>query len=187
MSDKLIKAYFGPGYCPPGNEYGPYLNPNAIYLCFDRGKEAEGAFALGTYNYRHQCIKDLVKYFKADITNINLKDCSVDEVHIYNVLSAYYVHAKKEIVEEAVRIVKKDGMIYIGETRTPEKHTLPQLQTLIPPSAELEVLWSISDRSQINKTHIDFITSNIGLFYTNIDKTGHKIDKNSYVAIIRKN
>lgn len=147
-------VYVGPNLLIPGDRSGPPLQPDTRYICFEKPNYLEGPgltdldrdainnlanpFARPAATYIHKGdapakqvheslpeeIRRLVDLRFVSARATGLEPDSVDEVHIYNVLSDSSVGLPIHFFLEAFRILRKGGSLYTGETLSPENFPL---------------------------------------------------------------
>lgn len=183
-------AYFGPGYCLPGDKSGPLLRPNTLYLCFEppwSTRRPERIMAVETYRLLPPEIKTWVKMIRRSGKKTGLPDSSVDEVHVYNLLTGWKNPRRvEEFIHEGLRIVKPCGSVFTGETRTPEHYPLDRLLALEELAGlKVEIVFDLArgdDRTRAG----EIVIEQIGAFYRSLDDTKTRMDDKAYMTRIIK-
>lgn len=121
-------VHLGSGYSIPGHREGPVLQPHTNYFCVDPCQDWFGATGKCYYKALPDKIKKHVKLIFRDGRNTPFSSESIDEVHMYNVLSYREVKDKQGLLDEAMRILKDSGSFFVGELITPEEHPLSVLR-----------------------------------------------------------
>lgn len=133
---RRIIVHFGPSIYVAGwiHQQGPGGRPireDEHHLSFDVSaslKERLGAFSGNTINLdgRHGAEGRSTVVFR-DARHTGLRAGSAHEVHIHNVLSTLTPKRRQEMLAEAKRLLRPDGVIYVSETLTPHLHPLYRL------------------------------------------------------------
>lgn len=169
-------AYFGPGDLLPDSLNGPRLRADVKYICFELCNTIDGQLSLGTLAELPEAAKISIDFRDRSAVNTDLWPASVDEVHIYNVLSDPSFKDQKKMLKEAARIVSSKGWIFIGETRTP--HYWPiEKYSKIPHKV-------IFSQNQPSILRDDFFNEFVGGGYSTV--WNKSVSEDSYALAIKK-
>jgi hypothetical protein len=172
---KLV-VYFGPGFCVLGTPAGPKIRDGCRYLGIELGDRFEGIYGLEVS--KSQVSNPRIELLQKDAKDSGINSSSVDEVHIHNVFGAPRIKGKGDFLLEAARIVKPQGIILVGETRTPDLFPIRRLLTLAVKrnGLECEVLFNGQENTLMHGDRT-LVYENIGGWYRNMCS----IDPRSYM------
>lgn len=113
-------VYLGSGLCIPGHKNGPKMNEFTRYICIDTPKtNFWSAVGQSVYDRLPGSVKKRVQLRRLCAKDTGIKEGSIDEVHLHNVLGDRNILEGEKIFLEALRITLGGGHIYVGEILSP--------------------------------------------------------------------
>jgi hypothetical protein len=113
-------VYLGSGLCIPGHKNGPALKEFTRYICIDTPKtNFWSATGQSVYDRLPGSVKKRVQLLRVSAKDTGIKEGSIDEVHLHNILGDRNILEGEKIFFEALRITRGGGLIYVGEILSP--------------------------------------------------------------------
>jgi len=102
----------------PGARNGPKLKEDTQYICYELIDRFRDYIEM-EYDTIPEIQKKQVELKFSNARHTRLKDETIDEVHMYNILGDPNINDIDEFLIESRRILKSEKSLYVGETNTP--------------------------------------------------------------------